>query len=94
MISQPMNGKTSAQIKEERKEIVEKLQKEGHEVIDTVFTEVPAEAQYNPLSYLAKSIEAMSEADGIVFMRGWQNARGCVTEHEIALRYNKYIKEL
>ena len=36
----------------------------------------------------------MSEADAVVFMPGWENARGCRIEHEIALEYGKYIREV
>ena len=43
MISQPMKGKTNEQIREERAELVKELQKEGHEVIDTVFENAPAD---------------------------------------------------
>ena len=37
MLSQPMNGKTNEQIKEEREALVKKLEAEGHEVLDTIF---------------------------------------------------------
>ena len=37
MISQPMRGKTEKEIKDEREELVKKLQEEGHEVLETVF---------------------------------------------------------
>ena len=36
MISQPMNGKTNEQIKEERKELVEELEEQGHTVINNL----------------------------------------------------------
>ena len=39
MISQPMYGKSEETIKEERKSLVEKLEKEGHKVLDTVFAD-------------------------------------------------------
>lgn len=92
MISQPMRGKTEKQIKEERAELVRKLEKEGHEVLDTVFEDFDENA--SPIYYLARSIEFLDKADAVVFMKGWENARGCKIEHEIALRYGKYIKEL
>lgn len=94
MISQPMNGKTEEQIRNERAELVKELERQGHKVIDTIFAETPDEAQDKPLFYLAKSIDAMSKADAIIFMPGWEKARGCKIEHEIALKYNKFIKEL
>lgn len=92
MISQPMNGKTEKQIKDERKYLIKELEEEGHEVIDTIIHDFDDET--SPILYLAKSIEFLDKADGIVFMRGWENARGCVIEHEVALKYHKFIKEL
>lgn len=92
MISQPMRGKTEKEIKDEREELVKKLQEEGHEVLGTVFEDFDCYA--SPIAYLARSIEFLDKADAVVFMKGWENARGCKIEHEIALKYGKYIKEL
>ena len=92
MISQPMKGKTEKEIKDERTELVHKLEEEGHEVLDTIFTDFDCYA--SPIAYLARSIEVLDKADAIVFMPGWDKARGCIIEHEIARRYNKFIKEL
>lgn len=93
MISQPMKGKTEEQIKNERAELVRDLEKQGHKVIDTIFAEETPEGDAR-LYYLAKSIDAMSKVDAIIFMPGWEKARGCKIEYEIALKYNKFIKEL
>lgn len=92
MISQPMRGKTEKEIKNEREALVKKLQEEGHEVLETVFEDFDCYA--SPIAYLARSIEFLDKADAVVFMKGWKNARGCKIEHEIALKYGKYIKEL
>lgn len=93
MISQPMKGKTEEQIRSERAELVKKLEEKGHEVVDTIFAEETPEGDAR-LYYLAKSIEAMSKVDAVVFMPGWEKARGCQIEHEIAVKYNKFIKEV
>lgn len=90
MISQPMRGKTNKQIREEREELVKKLEKQGHEVIDTV---LDISENKSPIYYLSKSIELLDKADGVVFMKGWQEARGCRIEHIIAYEYGKFIKE-
>ena len=92
MISQPMKGKTEKEIKDEREELVKKLQEEGHEVLETVFEDFDCYA--SPIAYLARSIEFLDKADAVVFMKGWENARGCKIEHEVAQKYGKYIKEL
>lgn len=93
MISQPMKGKTNEQIRAERAELAEKLKEQGHEVVDTVFDDFP-NGQATPLHYLAKSIEFLANVDGVVFMKGWQNARGCRIEEICAREYGKFIMYL
>lgn len=92
MISQPMGGKTGKQIRDERKYLVQELESEGHEVIDTIVENFNDEV--SPVYYLSKAIELLDKADAVVFMKGWEKARGCIVEHEIALMYHKFIKEL
>ena len=63
------------------------------QLLNTIFTDETPEGDA-ALFYLAKSIDAMSKVDAVIFMKGWENARGCKIEHEIAVKYNKFIKEL
>ena len=91
MISQPMRGKTNEQIKQERESLVEELQKQGYEVLDTVFDLAPKDCD-SAIYYLSKSIEFLGQADGVVFMPGWQQARGCRIEYQVATEYGKFIK--
>ena len=91
MISQPMRGKTNEQIREERKALVEALEEEGYEVVDTV---LDISENKSPIYYLSKSIELLDQADAVVFMRGWQEARGCKIEYQIAKDYGKFIMEV
>lgn len=90
-ISQPMRGKSTKKIKEERKQIVQELENQGHEVIDSV---LDISEGKSPVYYLAKSLELLDKADCIVFMKGWQEARGCRIEHMTAVEYGKFIKEI
>ena len=90
-ISQPMNNKSNRDIELERKELVKELKKQGFEVLDTI---LDLGKNATSLHYLAKSIEIMAGADIVLFMQGWENARGCIIEHEVALKYGKYVKEL
>lgn len=93
MISQPMRGKTEEQIRNEREALVKNLETEGYEVVDTIFAEEPPKDCDTALYYLSKSIEAIGKVDGVVFMSGWEQARGCKIEYEVAKEYGKFIKE-
>ena len=93
MISQPMRGKTEQQIRDERAELIKQLEKEGYEVVDTIFADETPKDSDAALYYLSRAIEAMSKVDGLVFMPGWQDARGCRIEFQIALEYGKFIKQ-
>ena len=93
MISQPMKGKTNEQIREERAELVKRLQEEGHEVVDTVFENAPADEDV-AIYMLSQSIRYIGKVDAVVFMPGWENARGCRIEYEVADNYGKFIKTL
>lgn len=85
-ISQPMNGKTTEEIENERNYIIDRLREnESVEIIDSFFKDKPYEA--SPLWYLGESIKLMSEADIVFFCNGWQTARGCQIEHDCALEY-------
>lgn len=92
MISQLMRGKTDEEIFEVRNRIAAKLQEAGYEVIDTVFHFT--DEQMNELGvknasvyYMAASIQAMSRCDCMYFAKGWENARGCRIEHDVAIAY-------
>lgn len=101
MISQPMNGRTNKEIQKERDEIAIALENKGYEVVDSFFAEEKANEENlkdlgvknNPVWFMSKAIEAMSFCDAVFFVRGWQNARGCRIEHEIAVAYGLEIYE-
>lgn len=87
MISQPMRGKTSEQIKEERNFLIKKFNDMHIEVIDTIFTEDPPEDWNAAVYYLGKSISAMKDVDAIYMDDGWREARGCRIEYQVAREY-------
>jgi len=89
-ISQPMNGKSNEEIIKERENLVLELEKQGFEVIDNV---LDLSDNKTPLHYLAKSIELLADADCVYFMKGFNKARGCLIEYNIARLYGKFIKE-
>lgn len=86
MISQPMNGLTDEEIKAVREEVIKVINPEW-KVLNTLF-----DVEFdNPIYYLAKSIEKLAEADIVIFVPGWEKARGCKIEYEIAKAYGKFI---
>lgn len=90
MISQPMKGKTNEQIREQRAELVTRLQEEGLEVVDTVFENAPADEDI-AIYMLSQSIRYIGKVDAVYFMKGWEKARGCKIEHEVAVQYEKQV---
>jgi hypothetical protein len=92
VISQPMKGKTGEQIRAERTEIVEQLEGRGYEVVDTVFPGFIDQGL--PLKHLAKTLETIAGADLVVFMPGWEQARGCRIEHTACAEYGIHFEEL
>jgi hypothetical protein len=99
MISQPMTGKSDIEICEVRNDAVNILETLGYEVVNTLFTD----EWYNkdrmesrgvvqiPLCFLAKAIENMSLCHAAYFCKGWENARGCIIEHDVARAYGLEI---
>ena len=99
MISQPMNGFTDEQIIESRNRFLKYAEKEGFEVVNTYFSDewYSRESMTErgvvqiPICFLAKAIEAMSLCHIAYFSKGWEQARGCKIEHEIAKQYGLEI---
>lgn len=100
MISQRMNGLTDEQIIETRNRFLEYAKKENLEVVNTYFTDEwysnesmmsSRDVVQIPLFFLAKSLENMSQCSIVYFAKGWENARGCKIEHEVALQYGLEI---
>lgn len=90
MISQPMRGKTNEEIRKEREQLVKEIENNGDIVLDTVFDTVPKNVD-EAIWFLSKSIEYLAQADAIYFMKGWEKARGCKIEHEVAVEYGKEV---
>lgn len=88
-ISQPMRDKTDEEIKQERQKIVDACVREygkDIEIIDSFFEGAPHDAK--PAWFLGKSIELLSTADAAFFADGWDKARGCRIEHQVAQDYD------
>lgn len=95
MISQPMAGKTDEEIKTAREAATKILEKNGYEVVNTLFegktfTQESLKEQgvvQSPLYLLAKSLEKMSKCNAVYFCAGWDEARDCRIEHNAAVEY-------
>ena len=95
MLSQPMGGKTEEEIVATRERAISFLTEKGYEVVNTLFTDewysresMTARGVVQiPLCFLAKSLENMSLCHTVYFCKGWENARGCLIEHEAAKAY-------
>lgn len=88
-ISQPMRGKTDAEILAEREKAIASAQRllgEEVEVIDSFSQAAPVGAK--PLWFLGKSLELLSTADVVYFVKGWEAARGCRIENTCAVEYD------
>lgn len=99
MISQPMYGKSYDEIFATRDKAASVLREHGCEVVNTLFYEGKETKRrlakqgvlHHPLYFLAKSLEQMSQCDTVYFCEGWENARGCRIEHEVACAYNLHV---
>lgn len=96
MISQPMRGKTDLEIATVRKNATQYLEDKGYEVVNTCFKEkLDRKMDDQPLDksiyYLLLSIEIMSKCQAVYFCQGWEEARVCSIEHEIAKKYGLEI---
>ena len=71
-ISQPMRGKTDAEILAERSNAIQAAKdsvKDEIEVIDSFFQDAPVDA--TPLWYLGESLKLLATADVAYFAPGW-----------------------
>lgn len=88
-LSFPMSGKSYEELVTERNSIINQCKlyfSENTCYIDTVFDD--PDYNYNdPLYYLGRSIEAMADADIVVFAHGWESAKGCLIEKQCASSY-------
>lgn len=99
MLSQPMAGKSDEEIRDTRERAFDALESAGYEVVNTLFTDEWYSRENMkkrgvvqiPLCFLAKSIENMSLCHAAYFCKGWEKARGCRIEHEIAKAYGLEI---
>lgn len=95
-ISQAMSGRAAEFVNCEREEVINNFRKWGIDAglfeEDDMFVdvnenfgdEVPGRGR---LYYLGRSIQNMEEADYVIFVAGYEKAKGCLVEHTAATRY-------
>lgn len=88
-ISQPMRGKTDAEILAERERAIKDAKTKwgaGVEVLESFFQDAPVGAK--PLWFLGESLKVMADADAVILCPNWRLTRGCIVEAAAANRYN------
>ena len=94
-----MNGFTDEQIIERIIKFQEFAEKNNFEVVTTFFqyenwskdTLKKNDIIHIPVFLLSMSLKKMSQCNIVYFAKGWENARGCKIEHEVALQYGLEI---
>ena len=90
-ISQPMKNKSESEILITRDKAIDRIKQlfPDNEVviINSYFMAYSPTEGNIPLKYLAKSIELLADADFVYFCPGWEEARGCIIEHDCTVAY-------
>lgn len=89
-ISQPMNGLSDDEIIRTREFNIQMLKMQLPEFADVEFIDSftkPEEIVGNRVKMLGHSIMLLADADVCVFLPGWMNSPGCLTEFDVCKRY-------
>lgn len=87
-ISLPMNGREDFEIRDDMEYVKSQIRKTDKkaEFIDSLF-DFTGECKNLGVKFLGMSIEKLADADVAVFYGDWENARGCVIEHAVCVKY-------
>ena len=89
-ISQPITGKSTAEIMATRKNITTKVKSKYPDA--TIINSVMLGGNdTNDIKYLGITISLMADADIIVFVNDISNSKGCQVEYYVASLYDKKI---
>lgn len=95
MISQPMGNLSQEEILEKRNKIMQELEKQGFEVLNTYYVDGPHKENDCGIDaglwYLGRSLMDMAKVDAVFFCDCWEHYRGCLIEHETAMKYGLEI---
>ena len=90
-VSVPMKGGTEKEIKasiQKMKKIAEAYEGEELELIDSYIEDDPPKNNLQPVWYLGKSLEKLSEADIFIGIDDDYDWNGCFIERQVARRYS------
>ena len=65
------------------------LKKKGHAPVSPLDVSDNPDASY--AEHMGRDISALLEWDAVVFLKGWEESKGCTLEHAAAKIYNKLI---
>ena len=82
-----MGGRTEEEIKKEREKLIKLFAEKNITVADTLFDEVVPKDINIGVYFLGKSIIALAKVDALFMCNGWEKARGCKIEKEVAEKY-------
>jgi hypothetical protein len=94
MIIQAMDGIDEDEILEKQEQAKNYLKWLGYKVLNTYFEEEYVKdnkIKNIGVKYLSKGLEQMAKCSVVYCLKGWETARGCKIEHEIAKQYGLKI---
>lgn len=99
-LSLPMSGRTDKEIRDQIDEmehmIIESGLFEGQEIefVHNLDNDIDPKGcldlKHEPLLYFGEAIRKMAFCDAMALGKGWNNARGCIIEHDIAIHYGLF----
>lgn len=102
LISQPMNGLTLEEIKKNREKcisIIDKyLSKNEYYILDNIREDeinIAKNMENSRVYMLGNSISLLGNADLVIFLKGWEDSKGCLVEDFVCEQYDiRCIKSL
>lgn len=98
-ISQPMSGRTDAEIIAIREKLFDEYKAENPDasLVDAYADVMSHMGEYYtyehpPIAMLAESLMCLADSDLVIMAPRWENHRGCQVEHQVAKYYDIPIK--
>lgn len=88
-ISLPITGHDIKVVRHEAEKMAEMIRINGLIPVSPFDVSTDDNATY--AEHMGKDIQAILESDAVVFMKGWQDSKGCRAEYAVARIYEKKI---